>query len=224
MNRIPKAKGKYFIPHQNNMKITQKESYNEHLAPKITQRNLKFSSNRNFGKEVSNSIKNNNQNKHNNSKIDDKNSNNNIYIKKHSSASQVSQKTQKTKISINDKQLLKENKSGLISKKNDISIINKDKDNYKIVNTKKEKIIQIGNSKLHSSISFGINNNNLNNNGTRPYSGNSISVRIPSQKNNKKLRNSSNNKININKVNNNDVDVLGNNNKNELTSSNVNIM
>ena len=59
MNRIPKCKPKYFIPHQNNLKITQKESLNEHLVPKITQRNLKFSANRNFGKDISNSIKNN---------------------------------------------------------------------------------------------------------------------------------------------------------------------
>ena len=223
MNRIPKAKGKYFIPHQNNMKITQKESNNEHLVPKITQRNLKFSSNRNFGKDVSN-IKNNNQNKHNNSKVDDKKSNN-IYIKKHSSASQVSQKTQKIKISINDKQL-KENKSGGLIKKNDINI---NKNNYKIVNTKKEKekdkekekINPIVNSKLHSSISFGVNNNN---NGTRPYSGTSNSVRMPNQKNSKKPKNGSNTKININKINNNEVIVSGNNNKNELTTSNLNLM
>ena len=52
MNRIPKCKPKYFIPHQNNLKITQKESLNEHLVPKITQRNLKFSANRNFGKDI----------------------------------------------------------------------------------------------------------------------------------------------------------------------------
>ena len=222
MNRIPKAKGKYFIPHQNNMKITQKESNNEHLVPKITQRNLKFSSNRNFGKDISN-VKN-NQNKHNNSKVDDKKSNN-IYIKKHSSASQVSQKTQKIKISINDKQLLKENKSGGMIKKNDINI---NKNNYKILNAKKEKekekekekINLIVNSKLHSSISFGVNNNN----GTRPYSGTSNSVRIPNQKNSKKPKNGSNTKININKINNNEVIVSGNNNKNELTTSNLNLM
>ena len=217
MNRIPKAKGKYFIPHQNNMKITQKESNNEHLVQKITQRNLKFSSNRNFGKDISN-IKNNNQNKYNNSKVDDKKSNN-IYIKKHSSASQVSQKTQKIKISINDKQLLKENKSGGLIKKNDINI---NKNNYKIVNNKKEKINPIANSKLHSSISFGVNNNNSGS--TRPYSGISNSVRIPSQKNSKKPRNCSNTKINITKINNNDVISSGNNNKNELTTSNLNLM
>ena len=141
MNKVPKCKPKFLIPHQNNIKISQKESFNEHLVPKITQRNLKFSGNRNFGKDISNSIKNNVKNINNNqsSKVDsanDKKSNNNIYIKKHSSASQVAQKTQKIKIAINDKKL-RENKSGaIINKKNDISI---NKDNYKIMNTKKEK-------------------------------------------------------------------------------------
>ena len=219
MNRIPKCKPKYFIPHQNNLKITQKESFNEHLAPKITQRNLKFSANRNFGKDISNSIKNNvtNLNNNNSKKVPldgEKKQNNNVYIKKHSSASQVSQKTQKVKISINDKKL-RENKSGaFINKKNDISI---NKENLKNINLKKEKITPANGSKLHSSISFGINNNV-----TRPFTGNAISVRIPSQKSNK-ARNVSNNKISINKSNNN-ILPLDNNNKNEISSSNLNIM
>ena len=221
MNRIPKCKPKYFIPHQNNLKITQKESFNEHLAPKITQRNLKFSANRNFGKDISNSIKNNvtNLNNNNSKKVPldgEKKQNNNVYIKKHSSASQVSQKTQKVKISINDKKL-RENKSGaFINKKNDISI---NKENLKNINLKKEKITPANGSKLHSSISFGINNNV-----TRPFTGNAISVRIPSQKSNK-ARNVSNNKISINKSNNNILPLdNNNNNKNEISSSNLNIM
>ena len=217
MNRIPKCKAKYIIPHQNNLKIAQKESFNEHLVPKITQRNLKFSANRNFGKDISNSIKNNIQNSNHSRKITGEQDkiNNNIYIKKHSSASQVAQKTQKVKISINDKKL-RENKSGAnINKKNDISI---NKDNNKNINLKREKVAPGNGSKLHSSISFGINNGTI---GTRPYTGNAISVRLPSHKNNK-LRNSSNNKISINKSNNN-IASLGNN-KNEMTSSNLNIM
>ena len=219
MNRIPKCKPKYFIPHQNNLKITQKESFNEHLAPKITQRNLKFSANRNFGKDISNSIKNNvaNLNSNNSKKVPldgEKKQNNNVYIKKHSSASQVSQKTQKVKISINDKKL-RENKSGaIINKKNDVSI---NKENLKNINLKKEKVTPAIGSKLHSSISFGINNN-----ATRPFTWNAISVRIPSQKTNK-VRNSSNNKISINKSNNN-ILPLDNNNKNEISTSNMNIM
>lgn len=217
MNKVPKCKPKFLIPHQNNIKISQKESFNEHLVPKITQRNLKFSGNRNFGKDISNSIKNNIRNTNNNqsikadSAIDKKT--NNIYIKKHSSASQVSQKTQKIKISINDKKL-RENKSGaIINKKNDISI-NKE---YKINNSKKENIVQNGGSKLHSSISFGVNNE-----GGRPFSGNAGSIRIPSQKSNR-LRNSSINKISISKNINNNIAGVGNNKK-DMRSSNIDLM
>ena len=231
MNKVPKCKPKFLIPHQNNIKISQKESFNEHLVPKITQRNLKFSGNRNFGKDISNSIKNNVKNINNNqsSKVDstnDKKSNNNIYIKKHSSASQVAQKTQKIKIAINDKKL-RENKSGaIINKKNDISI---NKDNYKIMNTKKEKenininVAQNG-SKLHSSISFGVNNEV-----GRPFTGNPSSIRVPSQKSNR-LRNSSINKISISKNinnNNNNINNINNgsgNNKKEIKSSNMDLM
>ena len=217
MNKVQKCKPKFLIPHQNNIKITQKESFNEHLVPKITKRNLKFSGNRNFGKDISNSIKNNIRNTNNNqsikadSAIDKKT--NNIYIKKHSSASQVSQKTQKIKISINDKKL-RENKSGaIINKKNDISI-NKE---YKINNSKKENIVQNGGSKLHSSISFGVNNE-----GGRPFSGNAGSIRIPSQKSNR-LRNSSINKISISKNINNNIAGVGNNKK-DMRSSNIDLM
>ena len=228
MNKVPKCKPKFLIPHQNNIKISQKESFNEHLVPKITQRNLKFSGNRNFGKDISNSIKNNVKNINNNqsSKVDsanDKKSNNNIYIKKHSSASQVAQKTQKIKIAINDKKL-RENKSGaIINKKNDISI---NKDNYKIMNTKKEKenininVAQNG-SKLHSSISFGVNNEV-----GRPFTGNPSSIRVPSQKSNR-LRNSSINKISISKNINNNINNINNvsgNNKKEIKSSNMDLM
>ena len=212
MNRIPKYKAKYLIPHQNNLKIGEKESVKEHLVPKITQRNLRFSANRNFGKDISNSIKNNGPNSNSNhskknSTDMDKKINNNIYIKKHSSASQVSKKTQKIKISINDKKLRENKSGGIINKKNDISI-NK-------INLKKEKVTAGNGSKLHSSISFGINNGS-----NRPVTGNAISVRIPSHKNNR-LRNSSNNRISINKSN---INVALGNNKNETTSSNLNIM
>ena len=229
MNKVPKCKPKFLIPHQNNIKISQKESFNEHLVPKITQRNLKFSGNRNFGKDISNSIKNNVKNINNNQSIkvdsaNDKKSNNNIYIKKHSSASQVAQKTQKIKIAINAKKL-RENKSGaIINKKNDISM---NKDNYKIMNSKKEKenininVAQNG-SKLHSSISFGVNNEV-----GRPFSGNPSSIRVPSQKSNR-LRNSSINKISISKnINNNNINNINNasgNNKKEIKSSNLDLM
>ena len=228
MNKVPKCKPKFLIPHQNNIKISQKESFNEHLVPKITQRNLIFSGNRNFGKDISNSIKNNVKNINNNqsTKIDsanDKKNNNNIYIKKHSSASQVAQKTQKIKIAINDKKL-RENKSGaIINKKNDISI---NKDNYKLMNTKKENIninVAQNGSKLHSSISFGVNNE-----GGRPFTGNPTSVRVPCQKSNR-LRNSSINKISISKnINNNNINNINNNvggnNKKDFRATNMDLM
>ena len=119
MNRIPKCRAKYFIPQQNNIKIATKESFNEHIVPKITQRNLKFNGNRNFGKDITNSIKN------KVITVGDKKSNYDLQIKKHSSATQVIQKEQKLKISINEKKL-RENKSGdYISKKLKLEILKK---------------------------------------------------------------------------------------------------
>ena len=217
MNKVPKCKPKFLIPHQNNLKISQKESFNEHLVPKITQRNLKFSGNRNFGKDISNSIKNNfnnvknmNYNNNQSTKLDSNNdkkaNNNNIYIKKHSSASQVAQKTQKIKIAINDKKL-RENKSGAnITKKHDISV---NKENNKNINNKKE-IIQNG-SKLHSSISFGgvVNANNTNSSITR--------VSFNKNNNNNNISNNNNN------INNSNVAVAGNNKK-DLRTSNIDLM
>jgi len=185
MNKIPKCRSKYLVSSQaNNLKPAPKDSNREHLVPKITQKNLKFTSNRQFGKDLTNSVKVNYYNVNDNraSKIvnlADKKAGNNIYIKKHSSASQVSQKTHKVKIEINDKKI-RENKSGsMISKKSDVLsshyYYNK---NY---NIKHDNASQIGGTKLHSSISFGIKN-------TRPFSSNnnnSVSFRssIPKNKN-----------------------------------------
>ena len=193
MNKIPKCRSKYFIPQANNIKPAPKDSNREHLVPKITQKNLKFSANRQFGKDITNSIKVNGHNIYNNHttkiSIADKMSNNNIYIKKHSSASQVSQKTQKLKISINDKKL-RENKSGsMLNKKCDVT---SSEYYYKNNNIKKEYVPQAGSSKLHSSISFGVNNN------VRPLSSinNSISVRLSNPKTTK-IHNNINNINNI---------------------------
>jgi len=220
MNKIPKCRSKYFIPQANNIKPAPKDSTREHLVPKITQKNLKFSANRQFGKDITNSIKGNGHNIYNNHatkiSIADKMPNNNIYIKKHSSASQVSQKTQKLKISINDKKL-RENKSGsLLNKKCDVT--SSEYYYYKNNNIKKEYAPQVGSSKLHSSISFGINN-------TRPLSSinnNSISVRLSNPKTNKIHNNINNRNININ-VNNNYIN-SNLNNKIEITHSNLDLM
>ena len=171
MNKIPKYKTKIFISQANNLQIALKESNKDNIpqkiTQKITQKNLKFNSNRQFGKDITNSVKGNFHNLYNNHctkivTIPNKKQNNKIYIKKHSSASQASQKKQKLKIALNEKKL-RENKSGLmINKKNDY--------------------LQQQGSKLHSSISFGINNNNI-----RPISSNNncISVRLSYPKNNK---------------------------------------
>ena len=224
MNKIPKCRSKYFMPQANNLKIATKDILKEHLAPKITQKNLKFSASRQFGKDITNSVKGNIHSIYNNHStkivtIIDKRSNNNIYIKKHSSASQVAQKTQKLKIGVNEKKL-RENKSGtMINKKNDISI--PDYYYYKNNNLKNDYAPHPGGSKLHSSISFGINHT------TRPISSNNcISVRLSNPKNHNKIHTSLNNRS-INLLNNN-YSGIGNlnnyNNKIEMTHSNLDLM
>ena len=127
MNKIPKCRSKYFIPQVNNIKVTQKETIKEHLVPKITQKNLKFSANRQFGKDITNSVKDNIHsilyNNHNTKVISivDKKQNSKVYIKKHSSASQVAQKNQKTKIGVGEKKLREYKSGSLINNKNDIT-------------------------------------------------------------------------------------------------------
>ena len=124
MNKIPKCKSKYYIPQGNNIKVSYKEYNKENLAPKITQKNLKFSANRQFGKDITNSMNGNIHNLYNNHgskivKIIDKTQNSSVYIKKHSSASQIAQKARKIKM-VGDEKKLRENKSGsLINKKNE---------------------------------------------------------------------------------------------------------
>ena len=226
MNKIPKCRSKYFIPQANNVKISQRDSIKEHLAPKITQKNLKFSANRQFGKDITNSMKGNIHSIYNNhctkiitivDKKQNNKSNNNVYIKKHSSASQVAQKNPKIKIVINEKKL-RENKSGstINNKKNNISV--SEYYYYKNNNLKNDYAPPQGGSKLHSSISFGINESN------RPLSSynNSISVRLSNPKSNKISTNLNNRSI---KLHDNYFENLSNfNNKIELTHSNIDLM
>ena len=227
MNKIPKCRSKYFIPQVNNIKVSQRESIKEDLVPKITQKNLQLSANRQFGKDITNSIKDNIHNLYNNhcSKIitiiDKKQNNNNVYIKKHSSASQVAQKNPKIKISINDKKL-RENKSGsMINKKNDISV--SDYYYYKNNNSKRDYIQPQGASKLHSSVSFAINEN------IRPLSSynNSISVRLSNPKINNISNNLNNKSIKVNSnyfENINNYNINNNINKIQMTHSNLDLM
>ena len=224
MNKIPKCRSKYLVPSQaNNLKPAPKDSNREHLVPKITQKNLKFNSNRQFGKDLTNSTKGNYHNVYDNraSKIinlADKKPGNNIYIKKHSSASQVSQKTNKVKIEINDKKL-RENKSGsMINKKNDV--LSSQYYYNKNYNIKYDNAPQIRGTKLHSSISFGIKN-------TRPISSNNNSVSFKSSitKNKNTSKHVINRSINLISSNNNFSNgKIINNTRKSTTNSNIYLM
>ena len=224
MNKIPKCRSKYLVPSQaNNLKPAPKDSNREHLVPKITQKNLKFNSNRQFGKDLTNSTKGNYHNVYDNraSKIinlADKKPGNNIYIKKHSSASQVSQKTNKVKIEINDKKL-RENKSGsMINKKNDV--LSSQYYYNKNYNIKYDNAPQIGGTKLHSSISFGIKN-------TRPISSNNNSVSFKSSitKHKNTSKHVINRSINLISSNNNFSNgKIINNTRKSTTNSNIYLM
>jgi hypothetical protein len=218
MNKIPKYRVKYFVSQQNNSKISQKESYKEHIPPKITQRNLKLSGNRNFGRDITNSIKNSNQNMYNNrstiiSEIERK-SNNIINVQKHCSANQVTQKIEEIKIITNGNKL-RENKSGssVHNKKNDISNI-KVKEVNKKRNSRRANGVHIASSQLNNSISFGINNTN------KIISGNIIYGKIPNQKYSK----ININKTNINNGNNNKISLCNNNSKNDTNTSNMDLL
>ena len=217
MNKIPKYRVKYFVSQQNNSKISQRESYKEHIPPKITQRNLKLSGNRNFGRDITNSIKNNNQNICNNRSTIingvERKSNNIINVQKHCSATQVTQKIEDIKIAINVNKI-RENKSGscVHNKRNDISDI-KVKEVNKKRNLRRENGVHMASSQLHNSISFGINNvNNM-------ISGKVMYGKIPNQKFNKIIIN----KTNINNDNNNRIS-LYNNNKNDTNTSKMDLL
>ena len=232
MNRIPKCRSKYYIPQQNNIKPSQKESIKENIPINISKKNIKFTSSRHFGKDITNNM---NQNTHsiynnNNTKMvtiiekrTNNNVNNNIYIKKHSSASQVAAKNKKNKNIIIEKKL-RENKSGsVINKKNDPIISEYYHKNSNLIKQYPPQAQQPG-SKLHSSISFGFNGMNGN---MRPITSNNntISVRLSIPKNNSIYKVSSNyNNRSINNYNNNLVS-SSNNTKNELNhNSNMDIM
>lgn len=218
MNKIPKYKVKYFVSQQNNSKISQRESYKEHIPPKINQRNLKLSGNRNFGRDITNSIKNSNHDIYNNrstiiNEIPRK-SNNIINVQKHCSSNQVTQKIEEIKISTNGNKL-RENKSGSCvhnNKRNDISYI-KEKEVNKKRNSRRENGVHLASSQLHNSISFGVNNVN------KMVSGSVIYGKIPNQKYNK----INVNKTNINSNNNNRISIC-NNNKHDTNTSNMDLL
>lgn len=181
MNRIPKCSSKFSIHHQaKDIKPSQKEFAKENLAQKISKKMLKFSASRYFGKDITNNSKSNIHSIYNNhctkivTIVDKKQNASNIYIKKHSSASQVVQKPQKIKNNL-DERKIRENKTNFLINKKE----------YPPPSSSQ------GGNKLHSSISFGINYN------IRPAStsnnNKSISVRISNPKN---YSNNNSNKFN----------------------------
>ena len=165
MQKIPKCKTKFIIPQPNYLKISKKDQQDDTInngASKISQKKLKFTM-RHFGKDITNSIKENVQNNLIEASMKsisiDKINNNSIYIKKHSSVSQVNQKEQNSK---NQEKKMIENKSGImISKKaHSTSVFTNNKILHKHghitseMNNKNNK----KSTKLHNAISFGCNN------------------------------------------------------------------
>ena len=194
MNRIPKCSSKYYINQANNLKPSQKEPSKENLAQKISKKMLKFSASRHFGKDITNNIKPNMHSIYNNhctkivTIVDKKQNVNNVYIKKHSSASQVAQKGQKIKMPSGERKLRENKSNSMINKKND-AMVSESYYNKNNNNNKKEypPPITQGGTRLHSSISFGMNANSrpISSNNTNISNNNkSISVRIPNTKNN----------------------------------------
>jgi len=217
MNKIPKYKVKYLVSQQNNSKISKRESYKDHIPPKITQRNLKLSGNRVFGRDITNSIKNSNHDIYNNrSTVINgiaRKSNNIINVQKYCSSNQVTQKIEEIKITTN-RNKLRENKSGscVHSKRRDLLYI-KEKEVNKKRNSRRENGVHMPSSQLHNSISFGVSYVNEMISGRVNYG------KIPNQKYSK----INVNKTNINSNNNNRIS-LYNNNKHNTNASNMDLL
>ena len=221
MNKIPKCQSKNYVSQINNIKVNQNVYFfKENLVPTITQKYIKLNSNRQFGKDITNSIKANinsiyNNNHHTKIKSFLVNKpTNNIYIKKHSSASQVAQKPEQLKITINDR-ILKEIGPNILEyyyNKNNLK-----KNDYPPFPVNPE-------AKLYNSISFGVNN------AIRPSSSINnynkyISMRLSNPNNNNIYNNLNNRSINIpNNNNNSSIESNNYNYKNEMTQSNLDLM
>ena len=137
MNLIPKSKFRYYIPQP----LPQNKSQNNHLIddPKIIKNhnNIKFFVSRNFGKDITNSTKNNVQITHNNSTINsyysknENKDNKSFYLKKRSSATSV---INKDNITLNNNNKLRRFVTRKTNKINNNSI-----NNNKINNKTKKK-------------------------------------------------------------------------------------
>ena len=222
MDRIPKNRIRNNIPQPFHQNKSQKEYTIDN--PKIIQNhnNTIFYVSRNFGKDITNTNKNNVLKTQNNPKIitnlsKNKIMNKSIYIKKQPSATSINENNNNGNGS-NYNNDYKSKLTGFVSKNNyNITSYNNRSNNSR------QKNIRIENNKnykMHNSISYGSNNTN------RPYShngermsyvnnnNNMISVRVTNNNNNKSLRKSYN--INTNQSNVNNVNVVVKTNKTNI--------
>ena len=198
MNQIPKSKFRHFIPQPYPQNKSQKEYPVDNTKIIKNHDNTKFFISRNFGKDITNAKKNNERISHNNLTINsnssknrnnDNNINKNIYIKKHSSATAVTETNNKDiKNSTNDKNNNDNKLGGFVSIKN---CYNNNYNFYKSNNVKQKNSKESNNK--NNSISYGTVNIN------RPYTHNSI-------------RNTTNNNMISIKVTNNNRSLISKNN------------
>ena len=214
MNRIPKCKTKLIVfpqqPHY--LKVNKKEITKEgNISNKITQKRLKFNNSRQFGKDITIAIK--NISKEESKKlattsiITDKviiykiilNLQNQIYIKKHSPASQVIQNQNcKTKIDVTKQIKIYINKSGMIKKRKSSVITLKNKVNYENNENKQPQFKHIDSFLKNSCNDTKLSNSNLISNNIHQNSGNVNNCKI---KNNILYHNIKNTDINLSELN-----------------------
>jgi len=222
MDRIPKNRIRNNIPQPFHQNKSQKEYTIDNSKIIQNHNNTIFYVSRNFGKDITNTNKNNVLKTQNNPKIitnlsKNKNMNKSIYIKKQPSATSINENNNNGNGS-NYNNDYKSKLTGFVSKNNyNITSYNNRSNNSRQKNT---RIENNKNYKMHNSISYGSNNTN------RPYShngermsyvnnnNNMISVRVTNNNNNKSLRKSYN--INTNQSNVNNVNVVVKTNKTNI--------
>ena len=222
MDRIPKNRIRNNIPQPFHQNKSQKEYTIDNSKIIQNHNNTIFYVSRNFGKDITNTNKNNVLKTQNNPKIitnlsKNKIMNKSIYIKKQPSATSINENNNIGNGS-NYNNDYKSKLTGFVSKNNyNITSYNNRSNKSRQKNT---RIENNKNYKMHNSISYGSNNTN------RPYShngermsyvnnnNNMISVRVTNNNNNKSLRKSYN--INTNQSNVNNVNVVVKTNKTNI--------
>ena len=223
MDRIPKNRIRNNIPQPFHQNKSQKEYTIDNSKIIQNHNNTIFYVSRNFGKDITNTNKNNVLKTQNNRKIitnlsKNKNMSKNIYIKKQPSATSINENNNNGNGS-NYNNDYKSKLTGFVSKNNyNITSYNNRSNNSRQKNT---RIENNKNYKMHNSISYGSNITN------RPYShrgermsyvnnnNNMISVRVTNNNNNNKSFRKSYN-ININQSNVNNVNVVVKTNKTNI--------